>query len=202
MGQASLIIAFIFSYPYLLFPFFVCLVTRTTAKLSQCRTRLENKSGSHERQQHGDFGAHRLISRKPLNNRCSAAFSHSQQWAKNEPLVQLPSNLGQGKVIQTCGSFGGRMIPFQFPPDHGPKLASPISSAYYHLVLRSMLNLSVSFNSSLNLAFSGLRVPRPNFKPSSDNLLKPPQNFSNNLSQRWNRSRVGPLEVKSSSSPY
>lgn len=184
IGQASLIIAFIFSYPYLLFPFFVCLVTRTAAKLSQCRTSLENKSGSHERQQDGDFGAHQLISCKPLNNRCSTAFSHSQQWAKNELLIQLPSNLGQGKVIQTCGSFGGRMIPFQFLPDHGPNLASPISSAYYHLVLRSTLNLSVSFNSSLNLAFSGLRVPRPNFKPSSANLLKPPQNFSNNLSQR------------------
>lgn len=45
----------------LLFPSFVPLATQTSANVSQCRTRLGNKPGSHERQQRGDFGASHWI---------------------------------------------------------------------------------------------------------------------------------------------
>jgi len=106
---------------------FFSLVTQTPASISQCRTRLGNKSDSHERQQHGDFGAHQLFLCKPLTHQCRADFNHCQQWARNEQLIKLPSNLGQRKVTQTCGYFEGRMMTFQFLLDHGSKLMLPIS---------------------------------------------------------------------------
>lgn len=175
--------------------FFISLVTQIPPKISQFRTRLENKSGSHERQQHGDFDAHQLISYKPLNNHSRKVFNHCQLWAENEPLIQLLSNPGLQKVTQTCGYLRGQVDTLLVPACPRPKACA---THFISLLSPYTQKHAQSFNSSLNLSFSGHRIPRTDLKSSSDNLLKSSQNFSNNLSQRWNRHRVSPLEVKRS----
>lgn len=155
-------------------------MTQTQANVNQSRTRLGNKSGRYKRQLYGDSGAHQLISCRSLNNHCSTAFNHCQQQAKNGPLIQLQPWAGEGHSDMWL--HWGQNDILQILLDHGPRLVLHISSAYSHLVFRSILNLNVSFKFEFGLF--GVQSPKTKPQALIDNLLKPSQNFSNNLNQR------------------